>query len=111
MNWILACTTGAIFGVGTYHLLQRDAIRLILGFSLVLGAGNLYLFSCSTFRGGAAPYTAFTVEQATDPLPQALVLTAIVIGFGVLAFLAALVLSIAWRLRTLDLDAVSRLKG
>lgn len=110
MNWALALTTGAIFGVGTYLLLQRDAIRLLLGFSLILGATNLFLLGCSTFRGDRAPYVG-EVAQATDPVPQALVLTAIVIGFAVLSFLAAIVLTVAWRLRTLDVDAISRLKG
>ena len=110
MTWLLALTTGALFGVGTYHLLQRDAIRLLLGFSLVLGSVNLFLLGCSTFRDTGAPYLE-TAADGTDPVPQALVLTAIVIGFAVLAFLAAIVLLVAWRLRTLDLDAVSRLKG
>ncbi|WP_373046843.1 sodium:proton antiporter [Vulgatibacter sp.] len=109
MTWLLALTTGAIFGVGVYLLLQRDAIKLILGFSLVLGAANLFLLGCSTFRGGEAPYVE-TAANAVDPLPQALVLTAIVIGFGVLSLLAALVLAVAWKLRSLDLDNVSRLR-
>jgi multicomponent Na+:H+ antiporter subunit C len=109
VNFLLALCTGAIFGVGIYLLLQRDAIKLVLGFSLVLGAANLFLLGCSTFRGGRAPYLAFA-EDAVDPVPQALVLTAIVIGFGVVSFLAALVLVVASRLRTLDLDEISRLR-
>ena len=110
MTWLLALTAGALFGVGTYLLLQRDAIRLVLGLSLSLGAANLFLFSCGVFRGERAPYVTVAAD-ATDPVPQALVLTAIVIGFGVLGFLAALVLAVAWRMQTLDVDAVSRLKG
>ena len=110
MNWLLALTTGAIFGVGVYHLLQRDLVKLILGFSLLFSAVNLFLMGCGTFSGTAAPYVE-QGEAAVDPLPQALVLTAIVIGFGVMSFLSALVLAVASRLRTLDLDRVSRLKG
>jgi len=109
VTWLLALTAGALFGVGTWLLLQRDAIRLVLGLSLLLGATNLFLFSCSVFRGAAAPYVP-VAGQATDPVPQALVLTAIVIGFGVVAFLSALVLTVAWRMKTLDADAVSRLR-
>jgi multisubunit Na+/H+ antiporter MnhC subunit len=109
VNFLLAITTCCIFGVGVYLLLQRDAIKLVLGFSLLLGATNLFLLGCSTFRGNRAPYAAHAAT-AVDPVPQALVLTAIVIGFGVTAFLAALVLVVASRLRTLDLDEVSRLR-
>ena len=109
MTWVLSLCTGAIFGVGVYLLLQRDAIKLVLGFSLVLGAANLFLLGCSTFSGDRAPYTMHA-EQSVDPVPQALVLTAIVIGFGVTSFLAALVLVVASRLRTLDHDEVSRLR-
>ena len=109
MTIVLALTTGVIFGVGVYLLLQRDAIKLVLGFSLILGATNLYLLGCSTFAGRRAPYVAFA-QSSVDPVPQALVLTAIVIGFAVVSFLVALVLVVASRLRTLDLDEVSRLR-
>ena len=110
MSWILAATVGALFGVGAYHLLQRDAVKLVLGYSLLLGATNLFLLSCATFSGTEAPYS-HVAAHAVDPVPQALVLTAIVIGFAVTAFLTALVLLIAWRLRTLDVDEISRLRG
>ena len=110
MSWLLALTTGALFGVGTWMLLQRDTLRLVLGLSLLLGAANLFLFGCGVYTGSAAPYVS-TTEASVDPVPQALVLTAIVIGFGVVGFLAALVLTIARRMRTMDVDAVSRLKG
>lgn len=110
MIWILALTTGALFGIGAWHLMQRDTIKIVLGFSLILGAANLFLFACGVFSGTRAPYVEFASE-AVDPVPQALVLTAIVIGFGVTAFLSALVLAISWRLRTLDADKVSRLEG
>lgn len=109
MIQILAVLTGALFGLGVYHLLQRDTIKSVLGLSLILGAGNLFLLCCTTFRGGHAPYVPYGADTV-DPLPQALVLTAIVIGFGVQALVAALVLSIAFRLGTLDGDRVSHLK-
>ena len=110
MMFLLAIATGVIFGVGVYQLLQRDAIKLVLGYSLVLGATNLYLLGCGTFSGRRAPYEEFA-GVAVDPVPQALVLTAIVIGFAVASFLAALVLVVASRLRTLDIDRVSRLRS
>ncbi|MCK6530833.1 sodium:proton antiporter [Myxococcota bacterium] len=110
MNWILAATTGALFGVGVYHMLQRDAVRLVLGYSLVLGAANLFLLACGTREGTAAPYVP-AGEAAVDPLPQVLVLTALVIGFGVLAWLAVLVLAAAARFGSADADAWRDLRG
>ncbi len=110
MSLLYAITTGAIFGVGVFHLLQKDAIKFILGFSLMLGGANLFLFACGTLDGLRAPY-AENLSSSVDPIPQALVLTAIVIGFGVLALLLALVLSIAKLKKTLDLDKLDQLRG
>jgi len=108
--WLFALTTGVVFGAGVYHLLQRDAVKFVLGFSLILGATNLFLLMCGAFDGDKAPYVD-SGGAAVDPVPQALVLTAIVIGFGVLALLLALVLSIAQSKKTLDLDRLDQLKG
>lgn len=108
MSWMLAITAGALFGVGLYLLLLRDAIKFVLGFSLILGATNLYLLGCGTFRGERAPYVS-EAAAAVDPIPQALVLTAIVIGFAVLTLLASMVLLLAWRTGSLDLDRMDRL--
>ncbi|QLG48032.1 sodium:proton antiporter [Natrinema halophilum] len=94
---VLAATIGALFALGTFLLLRRDLIRVVWGLTIISQAANLYLLT----MGGIAPATAESVPvlaghgdhvpETADPLVQALVLTAIVIGFGMTAF--ALVLS------------------
>ncbi|APW97987.1 cation:proton antiporter [Halobiforma lacisalsi AJ5] len=97
---ILAGVIGALFALGTFLLLRRDLIRVVWGLAIISQAANVYLLA----MGGVAEGTAETVPvleghghevhvpmAVADPLVQALVLTAIVIGFGMTAF--ALVLS------------------
>ena len=94
---LVALLVGSLFAAGTFLLLRRDPIRLILGLSLLSYGINVLLFSASTMRRGLPPIVAdkatFAGEIAefVDPLPQALILTAIVISFGVTAFLVVLV--------------------
>jgi multicomponent Na+:H+ antiporter subunit C len=71
-NLTLALLVGVLYTVGTYLLLQRTLTRVVIGLGLLGHGANLLLL------------------QAGDPLPQAMVLTAIVITFGVTAFLLAL---------------------
>ncbi|MFC4543339.1 sodium:proton antiporter [Halosolutus amylolyticus] len=94
---VLAAVIGALFALGTFLILRRDLIRVVWGLAIIGQAANVYLLA----MGGIAPGTADTVPvlaghgehvpETADPLVQALVLTAIVIGFGMTAF--ALVLS------------------
>jgi multicomponent Na+:H+ antiporter subunit C len=82
-----------LFGAGTFLLLQRSLARIIIGLGLISHGANLFIMLSST-RTGAPPVLSDGVDAATvaDPLPQAMVLTAIVITFGVTAFLLALAL-------------------
>lgn len=107
---VLAVTIGALFGIGLFHILQKDAVKLVLGFSLVTSAVNLFVLTCRTFGGTKPPFVGLESE-AVDPTPQALVLTAIVIGFGMMAFLLAVVLSLARNRRTLNVDRWNELGG
>lgn len=109
MNWILAGTVAVVIGAGVFHLMQRDAIRLVLGFSLLQNGANIFLLQCSAYFGTAAPYVE---NEATgpDPVPQVLILTAIAIGFAVIALLVSLALALSNRLKTVDLDEVARLR-
>lgn len=109
MIWVLAFLAGTLFGSGVYLILQRDGIKLVLGLSFLLGAANLFLLTCSTFFGERAPYTSAGAE-AGDPVPQALILTAIAIGFGTTALLVILLLSLQRRFSSLDVDEVSSLE-
>lgn len=93
----MALMISVLFGTGTYLLLQRSPIRLILGLALLSHGVNLLLFSSGMFKRGLPPIildkAAFTgdIQGFVDPLPQALILTAIVISFGVTAFMVMLV--------------------
>jgi len=87
----LLVLVGVLFAVGTYLLMERSLTRIALGVG-VLGNGVNVLLVIVGSRPGRAPIVNAGGEM-TDPLPQALVLTAIVIGFALLAFLLAL----AWR--------------
>lgn len=85
----MAATAAVLFGLGTYLLLQRKLSRIIIGISL-LGHGANVLF-VNAGRAGRAPLIGSGDPSSfADPLPQALVLTAIVINFGVTALLLAL---------------------
>ena len=92
MTVIAAITIGVLYATGTYLLLQRTLTRIILGLALMGHGANLLLITASGPRG-APPLVeegATATGQMADPLPQALALTAIVITFGVVAFLLAL---------------------
>lgn len=96
MSIPLIILVGVLFATGTYLMLHRTITRIILGVG-VMGNGVNLLLLTSGGRPGTAPIIG---EEGTftDPVPQALVLTSIVIGFALQAFLLAL----AWRHWTLD---------
>jgi multicomponent Na+:H+ antiporter subunit C len=89
MTVVLAATAASLFAIGTYLVLQRKLSRIIIGLGLLTHGANILLITAGR-RGeppiiGEAPPSSFA-----DPLPQALVLTSIVISFGVTMFLLAL---------------------
>lgn len=89
MTVMLAAAAAALFGIGTYLLLQRKLSRIIIGLGLMTHGANLLLITSG--RRGHPPLIG-TGDPSTfsDPLPEALVLTAIVITFGVTTLLLAL---------------------
>lgn len=95
MNLVLALTIGALYAAGTYLLLSRSTIKLLFGLVLLGNATNLLIFTCARVVRGAAPLILEGEKKLeapyADPLGQALILTAIVISFGVLAFAMVLV--------------------
>ena len=96
MSFVLVVLIGVLFGTGTYLLLHRTLTRIVLGIAL-LGNGVNVLIIATGARNGVAPVIGRD-GTFTDPVPQALVLTAIVIGFALTSFLLAL----AWRNWTID---------
>lgn len=92
---VLAFLTGGLYACGLYMMMRRSIVKLIMGLSLLSYATNLLLFTVGGLTRAAPPIvpvgeTAPPVPFA-DPVPQALILTAIVIGFGVLAFSVVLI--------------------
>ncbi len=104
-NVTLALLVGVLYAVGTYLLLQRTLTRVVLGLGLLTHGANLLLLAAGG-RAGAVPFTGSEDGSAgagtADPLPQAMVLTAIVIAFGVTAFLLTLAHR-SWQLTGEDL--------
>ena len=110
MTLLLALAIGALYAAGTYLLLRRSAMRVVLGLALLGHAANLLIFTVGRLvregppivpPGALAPPT-----PSADPLPQALVLTAIVIGFGVQAFALVLLKRACQEAGTDDVDAM-----
>ena len=95
MILLLAIVVGSLYAGGIYMIMRRVLVKLIIGLALLAQASNLLIFTASGLvRGKAALVPAggsLDYRDVADPLPQALILTAIVIGFGVLAFALALV--------------------
>jgi multicomponent Na+:H+ antiporter subunit C len=86
---LMAICAGVLCACGTYLVLGRQLSRVVIGIGL-LGHGANVLLVLSGGRGGLPPFAGGDADDFADPLPQALVLTAIVITFGVVAFLLAL---------------------
>lgn len=108
METILAFVIGALFAASIYMLLRRSIVKLIIGLSMLTNAANLLIFTSAglvrerpaIMRSGEAQ----EVGSFTDPLSAALVLTAIVIGFSVLAFTMVLIYRANQVVGTDDID-------
>lgn len=90
MATVLAIVVGCLYAAGVYMMLRRSLFKLILGLVLLSHGANLLIFTVGGLTRGRPPIAPLgasaPVEPSADPLPQALILTAIVIGFAVLAF-------------------------
>jgi multicomponent Na+:H+ antiporter subunit C len=100
-------TIAILFGAGSYLLLQRDLIRVVVGIILVSNAANLFVISAGLSRGQAPIYPLEEGVEISDPLVQALTLTAIVIAFGIAALLMSLVYRVYTSHLSLDLEEIS----
>lgn len=86
---VMVLVVAVLYGTGVYLLLQRNLSRIVIGLGLLAHGANLLLLIAGG-RAGEAPLVDEAGGPYADPLPQALALTAIVITFGVSAFLLAL---------------------
>lgn len=96
MELVLAAAIGILAASGVWLLLRPRTFQVIIGLTLISYAVNLFIFSTGGLRTGADPVlhgAAGDLAQYTDPLPQALVLTAIVIGFATTALFLVVLLA------------------
>lgn len=110
MEIVLALLVGVLVAASVYLMLARNVLRFLFGLVLLSNAANLTIFIAGRLTPEVPPLVpeGLTVppEQVANALPQALVLTAIVIGFGLLAFTLVLVYRGYQTLGTLDSDAM-----
>lgn len=106
MTLILSLAIGVLFGSGAFLLMKPDLFRIVIGIVLIANAANLALMASGLGRG-RPPIHPTGGERVSDPLVQAMTITALVIGFAV----TALLLSVAYRIyvssRTVDIDELS----
>lgn len=107
MTLVLSVAVSVVFGCGVYLLLQRDLLRVVLGIVLISNAANLFIVSAGLSRGVAPISPLPEGGPVSDPLVQAMALTAIVISSSTAALLFALVYRIYASHGTIDLDDVS----
>ena len=110
MEALLAVVVGALVAASVYLMLARHVLRFLFGLVLLSNAANLTIFTAGGLTRAEPPLVPQGVsapaEAVANALPQALVLTAIVIGFGLFAFALALVFRTYRELGTLDADAM-----
>jgi multicomponent Na+:H+ antiporter subunit C len=110
MEPVLAITIGVLVACSVFLLLSRDLVRVMLGIAILSNAVNLVLFTVGELTRNAPPLIPDDLKTpagpVANPLPQALILTAIVIGFSLLAFALVLTYRAYTALGTVDVDAM-----
>jgi len=101
VSLVLIVVMAVLFACGVYAMLERSLTRVLIGFLLLGNATNLLLLIVMGQPGVAPFFGAASSDEMSDPLPQALTLTAIVITFGISAFLLALIYR-SWQLGQAD---------
>lgn len=106
MKLAFALAAATLFGTGAYLLLSRDLVRVVVGVVLISQSAVLTLIAAGLTRG-RAPIYPLPDAEVSDPLTEAMALTAIVIGLAMTALLLALVYRVALAFRTRELDDVA----
>lgn len=111
MEILLAIMTGVLYASGTYMILRRSIVKLIIGVILFGNGVNLLIFLLGRITKGRPPIISSELKHFSeiyaDPIPQALILTSIVISFGLQAFAIILVKRAYKVLKTDDLDMLN----
>ncbi|MFA5085393.1 MAG: sodium:proton antiporter [Candidatus Omnitrophota bacterium] len=103
-----------LFSVGLYCVLRkRNLIKIIIGIGIMEYAANLFFILIGYRQEGRAPIYAHdqVIKNMVDPLPQAVVLTSIVLGLALMLLLVAISIRIYEKYRTFDITKINRLKG
>jgi multicomponent Na+:H+ antiporter subunit C len=112
METLLALTSGVLYATGLYLMLRRRLAQLIIGLGLLANGTNLLIFTAGGLTRSRPPVipegAATLAPPFADPVPQSLILTAIVIGFGVLAFSLVLAHRVHQSRGTDDVDEIGR---
>jgi multicomponent Na+:H+ antiporter subunit C len=90
METIMSILVGLFFTIGTYLILSKNMLRIILGTSVISHGINLLIMTMGGLKTGSPPLLSEKILSFTDAIPQALILTAIVINFAVTALLLVL---------------------
>ncbi|WP_417884835.1 Na+/H+ antiporter subunit C [Zunongwangia sp.] len=111
MEILLAFLVGLLYAAGIFMILRRSLVKLIIGIILLGNGANLLIFLLGRITKGAPPIipeaSKVFIEAYADPVPQALILTAIVISFGLQSFAIILVKRAHKVVRTDDLDEMN----
>lgn len=115
MSVVMAALCGLLAAVAVYLMLSRNLVRILFGLIILGNAANLAILTAGGLGPERPPFVPpdaqAVVGEVANPLPQALILTAIVISFGLVSFALALALR-AWRtLGTIDVDAMRLAEG
>lgn len=114
MEPVFAIVLGVMVAAAAYLIMSRNVLRVALGFLVLSNAANLAIFVAGRMGTGVPPLVAAgetTIAASANPLPQALILTAIVISFSLAAFMMVLFESAHRRLGTLDTERMRVAEG
>ncbi len=108
METLMSIVVGILFAIGTYLILSKTLLRIILGLSIIGHGVNLLIMTMGGLKKGGPPLLGLNEISFSDPLPQALILTAIVINFAT----TALFLVLSYRAYVvLGTDDIEQLRG
>lgn len=104
MEIIILMLAGILIAVAVYNLLQKQLLRIIIGTVLISHGAHLFILTMGKLKRGQPPILEESISNYTDPLPQALILTSIVISFGITSLLLVLAYRTANENKTDNMD-------
>lgn len=104
MEIIILILAGALISIAIYNILQKQLLRIIVGTVLISHGAHLFILTMGKLKRGQPPVLKEHITNYTDPLPQALILTSIVISFGITSLLLVLAYRTANENKTDNMD-------